>query len=70
MALEYAMQGYLTNKADVYSFGVVLLEIVCGRNNTSIKPKEELLSSLLVTYYNNFILLMNIYSIVFLFMKS
>ncbi|KAL6008826.1 hypothetical protein ACLOJK_022052 [Asimina triloba] len=26
MAPEYAMRGYLTDKADVYSFGVVLLE--------------------------------------------
>ncbi|RWW72961.1 hypothetical protein BHE74_00019205 [Ensete ventricosum] len=28
MAPEYALRGYLTDKADVYSFGVVLLEIV------------------------------------------
>ncbi|KAL3849317.1 hypothetical protein ACJIZ3_011199 [Penstemon smallii] len=41
MAPEYAMRGYLTDKADVYSFGVVLLEVVSGRSNTSIKPKEE-----------------------------
>ncbi|KAH9610650.1 hypothetical protein KSS87_002965 [Heliosperma pusillum] len=27
MAPEYAMRGYLTDKADVYSFGVVVLEI-------------------------------------------
>ncbi|XP_045800999.1 probable leucine-rich repeat receptor-like serine/threonine-protein kinase At3g14840 isoform X8 [Trifolium pratense] len=30
MAPEYAMHGYLTDKADVYSFGVVALEIVSG----------------------------------------
>ncbi|XP_075503140.1 putative leucine-rich repeat receptor-like serine/threonine-protein kinase At3g14840 [Primulina tabacum] len=41
MAPEYAMRGYLTDKADVYSFGVVLLEIVSGRSNTSIRPKDE-----------------------------
>ncbi|KAL2455250.1 putative leucine-rich repeat receptor-like serine/threonine-protein kinase [Forsythia ovata] len=40
MAPEYAMRGYLTDKADVYSFGVVLLEIVVGRSNSSIRPKE------------------------------
>ncbi|KAK4479090.1 hypothetical protein RD792_014601, partial [Penstemon davidsonii] len=37
MAPEYALRGYLTDKADVYSFGVVLLEIVSGRSITSIK---------------------------------
>ncbi|KAL1537962.1 putative leucine-rich repeat receptor-like serine/threonine-protein kinase isoform X1 [Salvia divinorum] len=41
MAPEYAMRGYLTDKADVYSFGVVVLEIVSGRSNSSIKPKED-----------------------------
>ncbi|KAL0353859.1 UNVERIFIED_CONTAM: putative leucine-rich repeat receptor-like serine/threonine-protein kinase [Sesamum angustifolium] len=41
MAPEYAMRGYLTDKADVYSFGVVLLEVISGRTNTSIKIKED-----------------------------
>ncbi|KAK3025478.1 hypothetical protein RJ639_041559 [Escallonia herrerae] len=41
MAPEYAMRGYLTDKADVYSFGVVALEIVSGKSNTNYKPKEE-----------------------------
>ncbi|XP_060209245.1 probable LRR receptor-like serine/threonine-protein kinase At1g53430 [Lycium barbarum] len=41
MAPEYAMRGYLTDKADVYSFGVVALEIVSGRSNTNYRPKEE-----------------------------
>lgn len=41
MAPEYAMRGYLTDKADVYSFGVVVLEIVSGKSNTKYKPKEE-----------------------------
>ncbi|XP_057766381.1 probable leucine-rich repeat receptor-like serine/threonine-protein kinase At3g14840 isoform X2 [Salvia miltiorrhiza] len=41
MAPEYAMRGYLTDKADVYSFGVVLLEVVSGRSNTSMKTKDD-----------------------------
>ncbi|KAL1537959.1 putative leucine-rich repeat receptor-like serine/threonine-protein kinase [Salvia divinorum] len=41
MAPEYAMRGYLTDKADVYSFGVVVLEIVSGRSNGSIRPKDD-----------------------------
>ncbi|KAG7957027.1 hypothetical protein I3843_11G154000 [Carya illinoinensis] len=41
MAPEYAMRGYLTDKADVYSFGIVALEIVSGKSNTSYRPKEE-----------------------------
>uniref|UniRef100_A0A5B6ZHZ7 non-specific serine/threonine protein kinase n=1 Tax=Davidia involucrata TaxID=16924 RepID=A0A5B6ZHZ7_DAVIN len=41
MAPEYAMRGYLTDKADVYSFGIVALEVVSGRSNTSYKTKED-----------------------------
>ncbi|CAL5405977.1 unnamed protein product [Camellia sinensis] len=42
MAPEYAMWGYLTDKADVYSFGVVALEIVFGRSATgSYRRKED-----------------------------
>ncbi|KAI5411509.1 hypothetical protein KIW84_056550, partial [Lathyrus oleraceus] len=41
MAPEYAMHGYLTEKADVYSFGVVALEIVSGKHNTMSRPKDE-----------------------------
>ncbi|XP_045801017.1 probable leucine-rich repeat receptor-like serine/threonine-protein kinase At3g14840 isoform X3 [Trifolium pratense] len=41
MAPEYAMHGYLTDKADVYSFGIVALEIVSGRSNTMHLAKEE-----------------------------
>ena len=43
MAPEYAMRGYLTDKADVYSFGVVALEIVSGKSNRNYMPKEEYL---------------------------
>ncbi|XP_031247995.1 probable LRR receptor-like serine/threonine-protein kinase At1g07650 isoform X2 [Pistacia vera] len=41
MAPEYAMRGYLTNKADVYSFGVVALEIISGKTNTNYRPNED-----------------------------
>ena len=41
MAPEYAMRGYLTDKADVYSFGIVALEIVSGKSNTNYRPKDE-----------------------------
>ena len=41
MAPEYAMRGYLTDKADVYSFGVVMLEIVSGMSNGSRREKED-----------------------------
>ncbi|XP_062011661.1 probable leucine-rich repeat receptor-like serine/threonine-protein kinase At3g14840 isoform X2 [Rosa rugosa] len=41
MAPEYAMRGYLTDKADVYSFGIVVLEIVSGGSNTTYQTKEE-----------------------------
>ncbi|XP_063939132.1 probable leucine-rich repeat receptor-like serine/threonine-protein kinase At3g14840 isoform X3 [Daucus carota subsp. sativus] len=41
MAPEYALWGYLTDKADVYSFGVVALEIVAGKNNMKYRPNEN-----------------------------
>ncbi|KAK9150682.1 hypothetical protein Syun_008991 [Stephania yunnanensis] len=41
MAPEYALWGYLTDKADVYSFGVVALEIVSGRSNMNYRPTEK-----------------------------
>eukprot|EP00257_Ricinus_communis_P018068 XP_015576670.1 probable LRR receptor-like serine/threonine-protein kinase RFK1 [Ricinus communis] len=41
MAPEYALWGYLTDKADVYSFGVVVLEIVSGKNNNSFMPSNH-----------------------------
>lgn len=54
MAPEYATLGYLTDKADVYSFGIVLLEIVCGRSSTSVRPKEDgfYLLDWVTCYYN------------------
>ncbi|KAG6484462.1 hypothetical protein ZIOFF_052980 [Zingiber officinale] len=50
MAPEYAMRGYLTDKADVYSFGVVTLEIVSGMSNTNYKPKKEFVYLLDLAY--------------------
>jgi len=41
MAPEYAMHGYLTDKADVYSFGIVAFEIASGKSNTMYWSKEE-----------------------------
>ncbi|PIN06696.1 Serine/threonine protein kinase [Handroanthus impetiginosus] len=41
MAPEYALWGYLTDKADVYSFGVVLLEIVSGKSNNNYMPSQN-----------------------------
>ncbi|KAF8028849.1 hypothetical protein BT93_E1499 [Corymbia citriodora subsp. variegata] len=41
MAPEYAMHGYLTEKADIYSFGIVALEVVSGQSNTSYQKKEN-----------------------------
>ncbi|XP_030480448.2 probable LRR receptor-like serine/threonine-protein kinase At1g07650 [Cannabis sativa] len=41
MAPEYALWGYLTDKADVYSFGVVAMEIVAGKKNTRYHPDEN-----------------------------
>lgn len=41
MAPEYAMEGLFSGKSDVYSFGVLLLEIICGRMNTSFRSDEH-----------------------------
>ncbi|KAH7511352.1 hypothetical protein FEM48_ZijujUnG0022300 [Ziziphus jujuba var. spinosa] len=41
MAPEYALWGYLTDKADVYSFGVVALELVTGKSNMKFHPNEN-----------------------------
>ncbi|THG23170.1 hypothetical protein TEA_012803 [Camellia sinensis var. sinensis] len=41
MAPEYALWGYLTNKADVYSFGVVALEIAAGKDNMKFRPSDQ-----------------------------
>ncbi|XP_061371244.1 G-type lectin S-receptor-like serine/threonine-protein kinase At1g11330, partial [Gastrolobium bilobum] len=46
MSPEYAMQGQFSEKSDVFSFGVLLLEIVCGRRNSSFYDNENSLTFL------------------------
>ncbi|GLU15107.1 hypothetical protein SLE2022_316320 [Rubroshorea leprosula] len=41
MAPEYAMWGYLTDKANVYGFEIVALEIISGRSNKHSRTKED-----------------------------
>ncbi|KAI3675045.1 hypothetical protein L1987_84627 [Smallanthus sonchifolius] len=50
MAPEYAMRGYLTDKADVYSFGVVALEIVSGKAIQITGQRKNLSTSLTGVY--------------------
>jgi len=42
MSPEYAMDGRFSEKSDVFSFGVLLLEIVCGRKNTSFYSESAM----------------------------
>ena len=58
MAPEYAMHGYLTDKADVYSFGVVTLEIVSGKNITSFRPKGDHIHLVDWVVISNYLLLL------------
>jgi hypothetical protein len=41
MAPEYAMEGLFSIKSDVYNFGVLLLEIICGKKNSSFYHSER-----------------------------
>lgn len=41
MAPEYAIEGKFSEKSDVFSFGVMMLELVCGRRNTSYYNQES-----------------------------
>ncbi|XP_020233042.1 receptor-like protein kinase ANXUR2 [Cajanus cajan] len=47
MAMEYAINGTVTDKCDVFSFGMILLEVVCGENYLEMpiefmeRPVEE-----------------------------
>ncbi|XP_050272346.1 cysteine-rich receptor-like protein kinase 3 isoform X4 [Quercus robur] len=43
MAPEYVVRGKLTEKADVYSFGVLILEVVCGKRNSSFSENSSIL---------------------------
>ncbi|KAI3909870.1 hypothetical protein MKW92_048525 [Papaver armeniacum] len=40
MAPEYIMHGEFSVKSDVYSFGVLVLEILCGRKNSSFHKSD------------------------------
>ncbi|KAK8653291.1 hypothetical protein V6N13_127299 [Hibiscus sabdariffa] len=54
MAPEYLVRGQLTEKADVYSFGVLILEIVCGKRNTTFsKDSASLLQTVWTLYKLN-----------------
>ncbi|KAM3714400.1 hypothetical protein ACJW30_01G331400 [Castanea mollissima] len=43
MAPEYVIRGKLTEKVDVYSFGVLILEVVCGKRNSSFSENSSVL---------------------------
>lgn len=63
MAPEYALWGYLSDKADVYSFGVVALEIVSGKNNNNYMPSEDYICLLDWVLTDILHLLISIYNI-------
>ncbi|BFG29026.1 hypothetical protein CerSpe_153000 [Prunus speciosa] len=44
MSPEYAMEGIFSPKSDVYSFGVLMLEIICGRKNSSFYNDGRVIS--------------------------
>ncbi|XP_010455558.1 PREDICTED: putative cysteine-rich receptor-like protein kinase 31 [Camelina sativa] len=41
MPPEYVTHGQFSTKSDVYSFGVLVLEIVCGKKNSSFYQMED-----------------------------
>lgn len=53
MAPEYLVRGQLSEKADVYSFGVLVLEIVCGKKNSSFTTTGSLLQTVWTLYRSN-----------------
>ncbi|KAK8619089.1 hypothetical protein V6N13_133056 [Hibiscus sabdariffa] len=53
MAPEYLVRGQLSEKADVYSFGVLVLEIVCGKKNSSFTKSGSLLHTVWTLYKSN-----------------
>jgi len=73
MAPEYAMRGYLTDKADVYSFGVVALEIISGKSNTNYRPDDEffyLLDWVIRIDFNFFFFMFPLYIFVLVYILS
>ncbi|XP_022773677.1 cysteine-rich receptor-like protein kinase 42 [Durio zibethinus] len=53
MAPEYLVRGQFTEKADVYSFGVLVLEIVCGKRNTTFTMDSGSLLQTVWTLYRS-----------------
>ncbi|KAF3530721.1 hypothetical protein DY000_02037980 [Brassica cretica] len=49
MPPEYVTSGQFSTKSDVYSFGVLVLEIICGKKNSSFNEPDGSISNL-VTY--------------------
>ncbi|CAA7017729.1 unnamed protein product [Microthlaspi erraticum] len=41
MPPEYVTRGHFSTKSDVYSFGVLILEIVCGKKNSSFYQMND-----------------------------
>ncbi|KAE8696172.1 Cysteine-rich receptor-like protein kinase 42 [Hibiscus syriacus] len=53
MAPEYLVRGQLSEKADVYSFGVLVIEIVCGKKNSSFTKSGSLLQTVWTLHKTN-----------------
>ncbi|XP_009136778.1 cysteine-rich receptor-like protein kinase 24 [Brassica rapa] len=49
MPPEYVTSGQFSTKSDVYSFGVLIMEIICGKKNSSFNETDGSISNL-VTY--------------------
>lgn len=41
MAPEISTQDWVTTKSDVYSYGLVLMELIRGKKNSDMQPKES-----------------------------
>ncbi|CAA7018257.1 unnamed protein product [Microthlaspi erraticum] len=50
MSPEYVTHGQFSTKSDVYSFGVLILEIVCGKKNSTFSQKDDDSGGNLVTH--------------------
>ncbi|CAA7057963.1 unnamed protein product [Microthlaspi erraticum] len=54
MPPEYFKEGLFSAKSDVFSFGVLMLEIICGRKNSSFQHDSEGPLILIVNAWNLF----------------